>query len=135
MKAFIKDQLANLAIIITFIVFIIYSYAFSFKPGVEILQDNFLAFAKEMMTFLPLMFILIGLFDVWAPKETIERHIGTDSGAKGAFWMILLAMLQAGPLYGAFPVAYMLYKKGASVRNIFIYLGSFSITEDTNALF
>ena len=40
--------------------------------------------------------------------------------------MILLAMLQAGPLYGAFPVAYILYKKGASVRNIFIYLGAFS---------
>jgi len=35
-------------------------------------------------------------------------------------------MLQAGPLYGAFPVAYVLFKKGASVRNIFIYLGAFS---------
>ncbi len=35
-------------------------------------------------------------------------------------------MLQAGPLYGAFPVAYILCKKGASVRNIFIYLGAFS---------
>ena len=78
------------------------------------------------MMFLPLMFILIGLFDVWAPKEKIERHIGTDSGVQGAVWMILLAMLQAGPLYGAFPVAYMLYKKGASIRNIFIYLGAFS---------
>jgi uncharacterized membrane protein YraQ (UPF0718 family) len=38
---------------------------------------------------------------------------------------VLLAMLQAGPLYGAFPVAYLLYKKGASLRNIFIYLGAF----------
>jgi len=35
-------------------------------------------------------------------------------------------MLQAGPLYGAFPVAYLLYKKGASIKNIFIYLGAFS---------
>jgi len=33
---------------------------------------------------------------------------------------------QAGPLYGAFPVAYILYKKGTSTRNIFIYLGAFS---------
>ncbi len=126
MKAYIKDQLANFAVIIAFIVFIIVSYAFSFKPGIEILQYNFQIFAKEIMMFLPLMFILIGLFDVWAPKEKIERHIGTDSGFKGAVWMILLAMLQAGPLYGAFPVAYMLYKKGASIRNIFIYLGAFS---------
>ena len=44
----------------------------------------------------------------------------------GILAVIILAMLQAGPLYGAFPVAYILYKKGASVRNIFIYLGAFS---------
>jgi len=35
-------------------------------------------------------------------------------------------MLQAGPLYGAFPVAHLLWKKGCSTRNIFIYLGAFS---------
>lgn len=29
-------------------------------------------------------------------------------------------------LYGAFPVAYLLWKKGTSVRNIFIYLGAFT---------
>jgi uncharacterized membrane protein YraQ (UPF0718 family) len=125
-KAFIKDQMVYITIIIAFLVFALFSYSFAYKPGIAILQDNFLIFAREMMLFLPLMFILIGLFDVWAPKEMIERHIGTDSGVKGAVWMILLAMLQAGPLYGAFPVAYLLYKKGASIRNIFIYLGAFS---------
>ncbi|HPR59232.1 MAG TPA: hypothetical protein PK915_12775, partial [Bacteroidales bacterium] len=36
-----------------------------------------------------------------------------------------LSMAQVGPLYGAFPVAYLLWKKGTSVRNIFIYLGAF----------
>ena len=40
--------------------------------------------------------------------------------------VVILAMLQAGPLYGAFPVAYILYKKGASIKNIFVYLGAFS---------
>ncbi|OHD66018.1 MAG: hypothetical protein A2176_09635 [Spirochaetes bacterium RBG_13_51_14] len=125
-KAFIKEHITNIAIIIIFLIFILFSYAVNYKPGIKIFQDNFLLFAQEMMIFLPLMFVLIGLFDVWAPKEKIERHIGTDSGFKGAFWMILLAMLHAGPLYGAFPVAYMLYKKGASTRNIFIYLGAFS---------
>lgn len=106
--------------------FIVFSYVFNYTPGKEIFEGNFLLFIKEMMMFLPLMFLLIGLFDVWAPKEKIERHIGSDSGVKGAVWMILLAMLQAGPLYGAFPVSYVLYKKGASIRNIFIYLGAFS---------
>ena len=35
-------------------------------------------------------------------------------------------MLQAGPLYGAFPVAYLMWKKGTSARNIFVYLGAFT---------
>jgi len=56
----------------------------------------------------------------------VESHIGKDSGIKGSLWIICLAMLAAGPLYGAFPVAAMLWKKGSSIRNIFIYIGAFS---------
>jgi uncharacterized membrane protein YraQ (UPF0718 family) len=79
-----------------------------------------------MIIFIPFLFIVVGLFDVWFPKEKIEKYIGKDSGFMGILAVIVLAMLQAGPLYGAFPVAYMLYKKGASMKNIFIYLGAFS---------
>jgi len=78
------------------------------------------------MSFIPFLFIIIGLFDIWLPKEMLEKHIDRESGVKGIFLVILLAMLQAGPLYGAFPVAHILHKKGASARNIFIYLGAFS---------
>jgi len=88
--------------------------------------SNFWLFFTEMITFLPFMFLLIGIIDVWFPKDKVERHIGQESGIKGIFWVIILAMLQAGPLYGAFPVAYLLWKKGCSIRNIFIYLGAFS---------
>lgn len=98
-------------------------FHFSF---VSPIARNFRMFFAEMAAFLPLMFILIGIIDVWFPKEKVERHIGKGSGFKGAFWMILLATFQAGPLYGAFPVTYLLWKKGCSVRNIFIYLGAFS---------
>lgn len=90
------------------------------------MENNFWLFFTEMIAFLPLMFILIGLVDVWVPKERVERHTGPEAGIRGTFWVVLLAMLQAGPLYGAFPVAYILWKKGSSVRNIFIYLGAFS---------
>ena len=101
------------------------SFAFGFEPGKEVF-GNFTQFFIEMVTFIPFLFILVGLFDVWFPKEQIERHIGPESGIKGILVVILLAMLQAGPLYGAFPVAYILYRKGASIKNIFIYLGAFS---------
>lgn len=111
--------------LICYLVATIFSFFFGFNPGKEIF-GNFTKFFIEMITFIPFLFIIIGLFDVWFPKEKIEKHIGQESGIKGIFLVIILAMLQAGPLYGAFPVAYILYKKGASIKNIFIYLGAFS---------
>ena len=120
-----NKHLKNYAWIILFIIFSVESYFIGFRPGV-VIYSNFNQFFIEMISFIPLLFVLIGLFDVWFPKEMLEKHIGKESGLKGIFLVILLAMLQAGPLYGAFPVAYILHKKGASVKNIFIYLGAFS---------
>jgi len=42
---------------------------------------------------------------------------------------MLLAFVQAGPLYAAFPVAYILKKKGTSSVNIFIYLSSYTMAK------
>lgn len=109
----------------TYLAVTLLSFAVSFNPGKEVFS-NFNKFFIEMVTFIPFLFIIVGLFDVWFPKEKVEKHIGQESGIKGIVLVIILAMLQAGPLYGAFPVAYILYKKGASIKNIFIYLGAFS---------
>jgi len=111
--------------LLSFAIFTLGSFCFGFDPG-KTIYNSFTVSIIEMISFIPFLFIIVGLFDVWFPKEKIERHIGRESGLKGIFLVIILAMLQAGPLYGAFPVAYILYKKGASIRNIFIYLGAFS---------
>lgn len=108
-----------------YLIVTLFSFLLGFNPGKEVF-GNFTKSFVEMIVFIPFLFIIVGLFDVWFPKEKIEKHIGNDSGLKGILLVIILAMLQAGPLYGAFPVAYILYKKGASIRNIFIYLGAFS---------
>lgn len=118
-------QIKKYILPIVFLAFIGLSYLISFAAGKQI-GANFWMFFKEMILFLPLMFILIGLFDVWIPREKIEKHIGSESGWKGTALVILLASLQAGPLYGAFPFAYILWKKGSNIRNIFIYLGAFA---------
>jgi uncharacterized membrane protein YraQ (UPF0718 family) len=94
--------------------------------AVVIILNNFWLFFKEMILFLPILFVLIGITDVWFPKEKIEKYINQSSGIVGIILVIILAMFQAGPLYGAFPVASLLWKKGASIKNIFIYLGAFS---------
>jgi uncharacterized membrane protein YraQ (UPF0718 family) len=123
-KNYLKKHKYDAVIFLIFILFIAISHFIDFSVGKGI-ASNFRLFFLEMVSFLPFIFILIGLFDVWISKERIQRHIGGNSGIGGAFWVILLGMLQAGPLYGAFPVAYILQKKGASNRNIFIYLGAF----------
>jgi uncharacterized membrane protein YraQ (UPF0718 family) len=111
--------------LILFCIFVAIPFIVAFQPAKDI-ATNFKTSLIEMITFIPFLFIIVGLFDVWVPKERIQQHIGQGSGIKGIAIVVLLAMLQAGPLYGAFPVAYMLWKKGASIRNIFIYLGAFT---------
>ena len=88
--------------------------------------ENLGSFLVEMASVLPPMFLLVGLFEIWVPRKVIERHAGLRSGMRAVPWMILLATLQAGPLYVAFPVAIGLWRKGCAPRNVFIYLGAFS---------
>lgn len=126
MKQLIEKNKINIILIGVYAAFTALSFALDFNAGKTIYTDHFFPFFKEMILFLPFMFILIGLGDVWISKEKVEKHIGQGSGIKGMLFVVLLSMAQAGPLYGAFPVTYLLWKKGASIRNIFIYIGAFS---------
>jgi uncharacterized membrane protein YraQ (UPF0718 family) len=125
MKSKAGTVIKRYGFIFLFAFFVNISLLKSFAPGIEI-GKNFRMFFLEMILILPLMFILIGLFDVWVPRERIIRHLGAGAGHWGILWVILLAMLQAGPLYAAFPVAALLWRKGCSVRNVFVYLGAFT---------
>ena len=114
-----------LAIIIYF-VFIIGSFVIGFKPGKQI-GHNFITFSIEMLKILPCAFILIGLFEVWVQRESVEKHLGKGSTMLGYIWVILLAGTTVGGLYVAFPVAYSLFKKGAKLAVIFTYIGASAI--------
>lgn len=81
---------------------------------------------RDMLGVLPPIFILLGLLDVWVPREMIIRHLGDTSGARGFLLSILLGAAAAGPLYVAFPVAVAMLKKGARFANIIIFLFSWS---------
>jgi uncharacterized membrane protein YraQ (UPF0718 family) len=122
----IKKYKFDFTTILLFAGFIGVSYIVDWTVGEELFETTFWRFLREMLTILPCMFILIGLFDVWVPREKIEKHVGSGSGIKGIALMILLAVTQVGPLYAAFPVAHLLWKKGCSLRNIFVYVGTFS---------
>jgi len=126
MKKQKKKYTFDFSIIAAFFVFVGLSFYYHYNPGISIFKDNFWLFLKEMIYALPVMFILVGLFDVWVSREKVQKHIGKASGVKGILLVMSLAFLQAGPLYAAFPVAYILWKKGTSPTNIFIYLAACS---------
>ncbi len=124
MKMYLAKHRNDLIIIGLFALAFVLSFILHWDFGLQV-AESFTHSFLEMISFLPAIFILIGLVDAWVPKEVVARHTGEGSGWKSSLWMILLAMLQAGPLYGAFPVACLMWKKGTSPRNIFIYLGAF----------
>jgi uncharacterized membrane protein YraQ (UPF0718 family) len=96
---------------------------------------NFVDFAKEMALILPAAFILIGLFDVWVPREVVERHLGSGTGLRAHLWSIALAATTVGGLYVAFPVSHALYQKGARVAVVFAYLGLSAVCRVPMTLF
>ncbi len=80
----------------------------------------------EMLLFIPPIFVLIGLLEVWVPRKIVEQHVGPDSGVKGVIIAILVATAAAGPLYAGFPVADALLKKGCRLANAVIFLGTWA---------
>ena len=109
-----------------YIAFILFSFITGFDPGKQI-GKNFITFSVDMLKILPCAFILIGLFEIWVKKETVEKHFGKESGIRGYIWAVLLASTTVGGLYVAFPVAYSLYNKGAKLSVIFTYIGASAI--------
>lgn len=112
--------------ILAYTIFILFSVVTGFDSGIRI-GENFLAFSMDMLKVLPCAFVLIGLFEVWVKKETVERHFGEQSGIIGHMWAVLLAGTTVGGLYVAFPVAYSLHSKGAKLSVIFTYMGASAI--------
>ena len=81
---------------------------------------------KEMALIMPPVFLLMGLMEVWVPKDKIQKWLGSDSGVKGGLLSLALGTLPTGPLYVAFPLTATLFRKGARITNMVIFLGSWA---------
>ncbi len=90
---------------------------------------------REMLLVIPPIFILLGLLDLWVPRETIIKLMGDNSGIVGVLLAFFIGSAAAGPLYGAFPVAAVLMKKGVKFSNIMVFVGAWSTTKIPMFLF
>jgi len=129
-----RNNIIRLIGVSGYILFLVVSWLIGFNPGREI-SHNFISFSIDMLKILPAAFILIGLFEVWVKRGTIERHLGEQSGIRGYMWAILLAGTVVGGLYVAFPVAYSLYRKGAKLSVVFTYIGAAAICRVPMAIY
>ena len=76
----------------------------------------------SMLQIVPPIFLLIGLMDVWVPRETMIKLMGEKSGIVGLSIAFLFGTLAAGPLVAAFPVAMIMLKKGARYAYVIFFL-------------
>src|SRR5690554_2780626 len=91
--------------------------------------------SKEMIFILPPVFILLGLLDVWVPRDTMVKYMGKGSGVTGALLAFLIGSAAAGPLYVVFPIAAAFMRKDVKFLNILILIGAWSTTKIPMILF
>jgi len=80
----------------------------------------------EMVVILIPVAVLMGLFEVWVPKQLIGKYLGHESGWRGVLLALLFGTAPTGPLYVAFPIAAMLLRKGASPLNVVVFLNTWA---------
>ncbi len=114
----------------SFAIFVVSAYIVIFIIRTDIGMSslkNSVYYLKEMLMIMPVVFILTALLDLWVPKEKIMKYLGKDAKAKGTIFSLILGSISAGPIYAAFPLCVMLYKKGASIKNLVIILSSWAV--------
>ncbi|MCI6693977.1 MAG: permease [Clostridium sp.] len=90
---------------------------------------------KQMLQVVPPIMILLGLMDVWIPRETMIKYMGENSGIKGVSLAMLIGSIAAGPMYAAFPFTKVLLKKGVKFSNIIIFMNAWCVTKISTLMF
>jgi uncharacterized membrane protein YraQ (UPF0718 family) len=121
-------QLKRYALLILALAILLIAFVWDKQVGLTALttiKDS----GKEMLLILPPVFILLGLLDVWVPRETMVKYMGEGSGILGGILAFMIGSAAAGPLYVAFPIAAAFMKKDVKFSNILILIGAWSSTK------
>ena len=89
----------------------------------------------QMVEVVPPIMIMLGLMDVWVPRETMMKYMGDNSGVRGVSLAILIGSIAAGPMYAAFPFTKVLLKKGVKFSNIIIFMNAWCVTKISTLMF
>ena len=106
---------------ISAIILLVGTGIYSFSQAIAAMGNATFQFI-EMIKIVPPIFLMIGLLDVWVPKETMIKMMGEKSGVFGILIAFLFGSFSAGPLIAAFPVAMIMLKKEAKYSNVLFFL-------------
>lgn len=133
MNFFIKLAKRYILFLISLLV-LITIFTLNYEIGFRSLESTKSSF-MQMLTVLPPIMILLGLIDVWIPRETLIKYMGDKSGILGIVLAMLIGSLAAGPMYASFPFTAVLIKKGVRFSNIIIFMNAWCVTKISTLLF
>ena len=82
---------------------------------------------RDLIVTLTVVFLIVGLFQVWVSEEFIIRHLGEDSGLKGLVLGAGIGTVIHGPLVGVFPLLKTLLTKGARLGVVIAIVSTWAI--------
>lgn len=109
-------------------------YLFNSTVAIKAVESATSSFL-QMLAVLPPIMILLGLLDIWIPRETLIKYMGNDSGLSGIIIAMAIGSVAAGPMYAAFPFTAVLIKKGVKFSNIIIFMNAWCVTKISTLLF
>jgi len=105
-----------------------YGLLIAFKADLGLVAlKNTSYYLFELVTILPVIFMMTVAIEVLIPKEWIVNQLGDQSGLRGLGLAFALGSLSAGPIYAAFPIGKSLHEKGASLKNIVVILSAWAV--------
>lgn len=78
----------------------------------------FASIIRKIIPIFALIFVLLVAIDYYVRPESIVRHLGKDSGAKGWAYSVIAGIISTGPIYMWYPLLNEMQKKG--VRNAYV---------------
>ena len=120
MKFLIKFIKRYRSFFISLIFLIIISF-FSYNVFLKVI-NSVTSNILQMLSVLPPIMLMLGLMDVWVPREKLMKYMGNKSGVIGIILAMLIGSVAAGPMYASFPFTAVLIKKGAKFSNVIIFM-------------
>ena len=86
---------------------------------------------KEMALVIPPVFVLLGLLDIWVPRETMMKYMGEGSGIIGIVLVYNYWISSSRTTLWSFSSSSSFYEKRREISNILIFIGAWSNDKNT----